>query len=157
MLDFLTFPSIIYTWMKESVILGSKNQNSRNMMFREHLSEREGTAMYTPKGELSDKLLEAMKDQEFVKKITDASNKDVVLAAVQEVDPSITMDGLKEQISVMQSYLEESQEGVLSDDDLDLVAGGSKAGAKQFFSDFGDGFAVGWSGTIKVLGSLLGV
>lgn len=157
MFVFLTFPSIIYTWMKESVILGSENQSSRNRMFREYLSEREGTAMYTPKGELSDKLLEAMKDQEFVKKITDASNKDAVLAAVQDVDPSITMDSLKEQISVMQSYLEESQEGVLSDDDLDQVAGGSKAGANKFFNDFGDGFAVGWSGTIKVLGSLMGV
>lgn len=112
--------------------------------------------MYTPKGELSDKLLEAMKDQEFVKKITGAADKDAVLAAVKEVDDSITMDSLKAQVAIMQSYLDESQEGMLSDEDLDQVAGGSKAAASQFFSDFGAGFSVGWSGTIKVLGSLIG-
>ena len=113
--------------------------------------------MYTPKGELSDKLLEAMKNEEFVKKLSGAADKETALAVVQEADASITMDSLKEQIAIMQSYMEESQEGVLSDDDLDQVAGGSKAGAKQFFSDFGEGFKVGWTGSIKVLGSLIGV
>ncbi len=113
--------------------------------------------MYTPKGELSDKLLEAMKDESFAKKMAGAKDADTLLALVQEADPELTMDRLKESIVIMTSYLEESEEGVLSEEDLDLVAGGSKAGAKKFFNDFGEGFKIGWSGTIKVLGSIIGV
>ncbi len=113
--------------------------------------------MYTPKGELSDKLLEAMKDESFAKKMTGAADADALLALVQEADPEITMDSLKESVSIMSSYLEESEEGVLSEEDLDLVAGGSKAGAKKFFNDFGEGFKIGWAGSIKVLGSIVGL
>lgn len=53
----------------------------------------------------------------------------------------------------MKEYAEKmsADDGELSDDDLEMVAGGSKSGAKQFFSDFEKGLKVG---SISMLTSL---
>lgn len=112
--------------------------------------------MYTPKGEINDKLLEAMKDAAFMEKFSAAETPEAAFALVKEVEPEMTMDELKASANAMLAFAQEQESGILSEEDLDQVAGGSKSGAKQFFEDFGAGFKVGWTGTLKVMKAIVG-
>ena len=112
--------------------------------------------MYTPKGEINDKLMEAMKDEAFVTKFSACETPEAAYALVKEAIPGITKEEFKASAAAMCAYLQENEDGVLSEDDLDQVAGGSKSGAREFFNGVGEGFKVGWKGTVGILKAIVG-
>lgn len=80
--------------------------------------------MFTPKGDINDALLKLAKDEAVVAKLKECKTEEEALAVVKTVAPDMTMEELKSSVEVMKSYIEESESGVLSEDDLDQVAGG---------------------------------
>ena len=84
--------------------------------------------MYTPKGEINDALYEAMKDQDFVDKLAQAKTPEDCYAVAKEAGMEVSKEEFEKSMEIMKSYLEESQEGVLSEEDLDQVAGGKMSG-----------------------------
>lgn len=63
-------------------------------------------------------------------------------------------NGYEFTVEDMKAYSEKlnEEDAELSEDELDAVAGGSKAGAKKFFDDFGRGFRVGLHSMATSLG-----
>lgn len=84
--------------------------------------------MYTPKGEINDALYEAMKDQAFIEKLASAKTPDDCYEAVKEAGVEVSREEFEKSMEIMKGYLEESQEGILSEEDLDQVAGGKMSG-----------------------------
>lgn len=63
-------------------------------------------------------------------------------------------NGYEFTVSDMRDFSEKlnAEDAELSEDELDTVAGGSKAGAKQFFEDFSIGFRIGFHSMASSLG-----
>lgn len=101
--------------------------------------------MYTPKGEISDALYEAMKKEDVVAKLAQAKSPDECYAIVTEAGVSISREDFESSMEIMNAYLEENQEGVLTDEDLDSVAGG-KGNSKEVIELVGS--AVGLVGSV---------
>lgn len=80
--------------------------------------------MYTPKGELNDDLLKLVQDPEIIKAFGECKTPEGGYEIVKKQLPAISMEEFQNNMQIMHSYLEESQEGLLSDEDLDEVAGG---------------------------------
>ena len=80
--------------------------------------------MYTPKGELNDNLLELMQNAEAVKAFEGCKSPEEGYEVVKKYLPDISMEEFQGSMQVMAAYLEEQTDGLLSDEDLDEVAGG---------------------------------
>ena len=80
--------------------------------------------MYTPKGELNDDLLKLVQDPEKIKAFENCKSPEEGFEIVKKYLPDISMEEFQGSMQVMHAYLEESQDGLLSDEDLDEVAGG---------------------------------
>ncbi|MEG1947060.1 MAG: hypothetical protein RR139_08185 [Lachnospiraceae bacterium] len=79
--------------------------------------------MYTPKGELNDKLYEMMRDEEAVEKLAAAKSPEECYEVAKSY-ADVSFEEFQSSMEIMRSYLEESQDGLLSEEDLDQVAGG---------------------------------
>ena len=80
--------------------------------------------MYTPKGELNDELLKLVQDPEKVMEFIGLTTPEEGLAVAKKYIPDITLEEFQKSMQIMSSYLEENKDGLLSDEDLDSVAGG---------------------------------
>lgn len=80
--------------------------------------------MYTPKGELNDELLKLVQDPDKLKAFEACKSPEEGYEVVKQFLPNISMEEFQGSMQIMASYLEESKDGLLSDDDLDEVAGG---------------------------------
>lgn len=80
--------------------------------------------MYTPKGEINDALYELMKNKEVVDKMANAASAKECYEVVTAAGLEISEEEFKTSMGIMKDYLEESQDGILSEEDLDQVAGG---------------------------------
>lgn len=92
--------------------------------------------MYTPKGELNDKLVEAVTTKEVIDKITASSSLEEVYQVVKEAGCDVTMDELKNSLEILKAYNEEKESGVLSEEDLDQVAGGKNVTSSSIENGF---------------------
>ena len=92
--------------------------------------------MYTPKGELNDDLLKLVQDPEIIEAFGECKTPEGGYEIVKKKLPEITMEEFRNNMQIMYSYMEESQEGLLSDEDLDEVAGG-KSDAGQISTALG--------------------
>lgn len=99
--------------------------------------------MYTPKGELNDALLELMKDPEKIKELEGLKSPEEGLEVVKKYIPDMTLEEFQKSMQIMRAYLEESQEGLLSEEDLDSVAGGKGNPTKTIVGTLGAVGAVG--------------
>lgn len=104
--------------------------------------------MYTPKGELNNKLLELVQDPKIIKAFGECKTPEEGFEIVKQQIPELTVDEFKNNMQIMYSYLEESEEGLLSEDDLDQVAGGK--GTVETVTDIlsGVGTAAGAIGAV---------
>lgn len=84
--------------------------------------------MYTPKGEINEVLLNALNKEGVMAKVADCKSIEAAYDVVKEAVPEITMDEFKEGLTIMKAYYEESEDGALSEEDLDQVAGGKTLG-----------------------------
>ena len=92
--------------------------------------------MYTPKGELNDELLKVLQQEETAKKLMESQSKEEAYEILKAAGCRMTLEEVEKNTDIMKAYYEEKENGVLSDDDLDQVAGG-KASSLQ---DVSDGF-----------------
>lgn len=79
--------------------------------------------MQTPRGEINDKVMELVKDEEILKKMTEAKTPEECYDVVKD-RINISFEDFQSSMSVALAYLQESESGELSEDDLDAVAGG---------------------------------
>ena len=87
--------------------------------------------MYTPKGELNDNLLELMQNAEAVKAFEGCKSPEEGYEVVKKYLPDISMEEFQGSMQVMAAYLEEQTDGLLSDEDLDEVAGGKSDSTRK--------------------------
>ncbi|MGI6090270.1 MAG: hypothetical protein ACOYEL_02620 [Saccharofermentanales bacterium] len=79
--------------------------------------------MKTPKGEISDSIIALANDEALLKKMSECKSPEEVYALVED-RVGIPFEQFTAEMEIAQSYLKEMEAGLLSDDDLDAVAGG---------------------------------
>lgn len=83
--------------------------------------------MYTPRGELNDEFLQALYDGKLLEGLKKCREKKDFMRVLKQYVENMEYEELEESMVVLQSYLEEEQEmRILSDEDLDEVAGGNQ-------------------------------
>jgi hypothetical protein len=83
--------------------------------------------MKTPKGEINDKIFELIKDEETLKKMSACKSEQECYDLVKgKID--IGFDEFKSSMAVAKEYMQESESGLLSEEELDQVAGGKSGG-----------------------------
>lgn len=80
--------------------------------------------MYTPKGDINDDLYKAMQDEAIVAKLAEAKSPEECYGVIKGAGIGVSREDFEKSMTIMKAYLEESKEGVLSEEDLDQVAGG---------------------------------
>ncbi|HHW93542.1 MAG TPA: hypothetical protein GX734_03510 [Clostridiaceae bacterium] len=86
--------------------------------------------MKTPKGEISDSIVALANDETLLKKMSECKSPEEVYALVED-RVGIPFEQFIAEMTIAHSYLKEMEAGLLSDDDLDAVAGGKQT--KKFF------------------------
>jgi hypothetical protein len=82
--------------------------------------------MKTPRGEISDSLVELAKDEALLQKMSECKSPEEVYALVKDrVD--MPFEQFTAEMDIANSYLKEMESGLLTEDDLDAVAGGKAA------------------------------
>ncbi|HHW93544.1 MAG TPA: hypothetical protein GX734_03520 [Clostridiaceae bacterium] len=79
--------------------------------------------MKTPKGDISDSIIALANDEALLQKMSECKSPEEVYALVKD-QVGIPFEQFTAEMTVAQSYLKEMEAGLLSDDDLDAVAGG---------------------------------
>lgn len=83
--------------------------------------------MKTPKGEINDQVLEIVKDEAMITQMKEAKTPEDCYAIVKE-KISISFEEFKSSMAIANEYLTEKEEGILTDDDLEQIAGGKGGG-----------------------------
>lgn len=82
--------------------------------------------MYTPKGELNEELLKVLYENQVIEEIGNCASKEEILNIfgryMKEMEETEAVDSL----AVILSYLEEQDIQLLSEEELDTVAGGMR-------------------------------
>ena len=86
--------------------------------------------MKTPKGEISDSIIALANDEILLQKMSECKSPEEVYALVED-RVGIPFEQFIAEMSIANSYLKEMEAGLLSEDDLDAVAGGKQT--KKFF------------------------
>ncbi len=101
--------------------------------------------MKTPKGDINDKILELVKDEVVLEEMSKAGSPEECYNIVKD-RLNISFEEFKASMEVAQNYLNESQAGLLNENDLEQVAGGKsdnvKLGFDVFFGTVSSGTAV---------------
>lgn len=80
--------------------------------------------MVTPKGEINDALLKWAEKEENIAAITKTTSKKEAYEIVKKEVADISEEEFEKSIRIMFSYLDMKEEGVLSEEELEAVAGG---------------------------------
>ncbi len=83
--------------------------------------------MQTPKGYVSDELIAIIQNEEIATAMSKAQNPEECYDIVKDrVD--VTLEEFIEQMTIIKTYIEEKKSGLLSEEDLDAIAGGKGSG-----------------------------
>jgi hypothetical protein len=88
------------------------------------------SSMKTPKGEISDSIVALANDETLLQKMSECTSPEEVYALVED-RVGIPFEQFIAEMAIAHSYLKEMESGLLSEDDLDAVAGGKQT--KKFF------------------------
>ena len=86
--------------------------------------------MQTPKGEINDKIMKLTEDEEIIQKMSTANSPEECYEMVKDRIEGVSFEEFQASMSVAAAYAKESEAGELSDDDLDMVAGGKSSEKK---------------------------
>ncbi|HHW93549.1 MAG TPA: hypothetical protein GX734_03545 [Clostridiaceae bacterium] len=86
--------------------------------------------MKTPRGEISDSLIELAKDEAIIQKMSECKDAEEMYALVKD-RVGIPFEQFTAEMGIAYSYLQEMEAGLLTEEDLDAVAGG-KSGKEVF-------------------------
>ncbi len=79
--------------------------------------------MQTPKGIIDDSIMALVKDDEILAKMSEAKSPEECYDIVKD-KVTVSFEEFVEMMAIAKNYMEATQEGLLSEDDLDAVAGG---------------------------------
>ncbi len=79
--------------------------------------------MQTPKGIIDDSIMALVKDDEILAKMSEAKSPEECYDIVKD-KVTVSFEEFAEMMAIGKSYMEEAQEGLLTEEDLDAVAGG---------------------------------
>lgn len=96
--------------------------------------------MKTPKGEVDDRIVELLNHEEVLTKMTEAKSPQDCYDVVKDTI-DISFEEFTASMAVAQVYMEESAVGLLTDEELDMVAGG-KSEADAMYTGVGVGAGV---------------
>ncbi len=83
--------------------------------------------MQTPKGFVSDDLIAVIQNEEIATAMSKAQNPEECYDIVKDkVD--VTLEEFIEQMTIIKTYIEEKKSGLLSEEDLNAIAGGKGTG-----------------------------
>lgn len=94
--------------------------------------------MYTPKGELNDELLKIMQQEETARKLMESQSREEAYEVLKAAGCQMSLEEIEKNTEIMKAYFEEKESGVLSDDDLDQVAGGKASSLEDVEKGFDD-------------------
>ncbi|MGI6090271.1 MAG: hypothetical protein ACOYEL_02625 [Saccharofermentanales bacterium] len=86
--------------------------------------------MKTPRGEISDSIVALANDEALLQKMNECKSPEEVYALVED-RVGIPFEQFTDEMKIAHAYLQEMEDGLLTEDDLDAVAGGKQA--KKFF------------------------
>jgi len=86
--------------------------------------------MQTPKGEISDSIVALANDETLLKKMSECKSPEEVYALVKD-RVGISFEQFTAEMKIAHAYLQEMEAGLLTEEDLDAVAGGKQT--KKFF------------------------
>ncbi|MGI6508353.1 MAG: hypothetical protein ACOX4A_08250 [Saccharofermentanales bacterium] len=104
--------------------------------------------MKTPRGEISDSIIALANDEALLQKMSECKNPEEVYALVKD-RVGIPFEQFTAEMEIAYSYLQEMDAGLLTEEDLDAVAGGKSQEAKNVTKIIG---AAG-----KVIASVAGI
>lgn len=84
--------------------------------------------MQTLKGEVNDRIVELLNNEELLTRMSEAKSPRECYDVVKDTI-DISFEEFTDSMAVAKEYLEESAEGLLTDEELDMVAGGKDAKA----------------------------
>jgi len=87
--------------------------------------------MQTPKGEINDKIMKLTEDEAILQKMSTANSPEECYELVKDRIEGVSFEEFQASMSVAAAYVQESQSGELSENDLDMVAGGKDKAAKE--------------------------
>lgn len=112
--------------------------------------------MYTPKGELNDVLLKALYEKKVMEEIGNCGTREELLRVLGRYVRGIEAEEAMDSLAVILSYLEEQDIQLLSDEDLDEVAGGMQI-SRVFVKDDIVGLLDRNPGVVKELRGMISV
>lgn len=112
--------------------------------------------MYTPRGELNDTLLKALYEKKVMEEVGSCRTREELLKVLDKYARGIEAEEAMDSLAVILSYLEEQDIQLLSDEDLDEVAGGMQ-NSSVFVKDDIVGLLDRNPGAVKKLRSMLSV
>lgn len=83
--------------------------------------------MNTPKGEINDKIIELVNDEAILAKMSEAKSPEECYDIVKD-RVGVSFEEFKASMEIAMNFVNESQSGLLSDEDLEQVAGGKSSG-----------------------------
>ncbi len=85
--------------------------------------------MQTPKGFISDDLLEVIQTEEVINKLSEKKTpQDCYDVVKDKID--LSFEEFTTQMTIINTYIEEKKSGLLSEEDLDAIAGGKMTGGE---------------------------
>ncbi len=79
--------------------------------------------MQTPKGVIDDSIILLLQNEEILAKISEAMSPEECYDIVKD-KVTVNYEEFVEMMAIGKSYMDETQEGLLSENDLDAIAGG---------------------------------
>ncbi len=79
--------------------------------------------MQTPRGAIDDSIMALLQDEEILAKMSEAKSPEECYDIVKD-KVTVSFEEFAEMMAIGKSYMEEAQEGLLTEEDLDAVAGG---------------------------------
>ncbi|MGI6090272.1 MAG: hypothetical protein ACOYEL_02630 [Saccharofermentanales bacterium] len=104
--------------------------------------------MKTPRGEISDSIIALANDEALLQKMSECKSPEEAYALVED-RVGIPFEQFTAEMEIAHSYLQEMEAGLLTEDDLDAVAGGKSQEAKNVTNIIGT--------TVKVIASAAGI
>lgn len=97
--------------------------------------------MKTPKGEVDDRIVELLNHEEILAKMSEAKSPQECYDVVKDTI-DISFEEFTASMAVAKQFLEESAEGLLTDEELDMVAGGKLSQGDAMYTGVGVGAVV---------------
>ncbi len=90
--------------------------------------------MKTPRGEISDSIIALANDEALIQKLSKCTSPEEAYALVND-RVNMPFEQFKAEMTTAYSYLKDMDDGLLTEEDLDAVAGGKSKAAQEAIDD----------------------